>query len=250
MVLNIQKNWQRIYAAVVKRVLRAAQLYKSFFCEEILVLGDSHVNVFYNIMLEHKFTGKYFNVVSVGGATVSGLENPHSITQAMPIFQRKIKKSKAKLCIVSLGEVDTGFVIWYRSEKNNASVEKMMNAAIMNYTSFLETLSNTFQVICISTPLPTIRDKQNWGKIANARKYVKATQKQRTDLTLRFNQIIGNFCGEKGILFVSLDEKSLDKNGTLKKELFHNNPNDHHYNSKTYSKMLIKELQKLIEPDI
>lgn len=120
----------------------------------------------------------------------------------------------------------------------------------VSYTDFLKILSNKFQLICVSTPLPTIRDGQNWGKIANARKDVKATQKQRTDLTLKFNEVIGNFCTENNIRFVSLDKKVLGENGILKPEFFHSDPNNHHYNPEIYSKMLIGELKNFIEAGV
>ena len=90
---------------------------RRFFFEEILVIGDSHVDIFKHKDLRRQFNKLFFNVCSVGGATVSGLVNPNSTTQALPRFRKAIKSSKAKTTIVNLGEVDTGFVIWYRAQK-------------------------------------------------------------------------------------------------------------------------------------
>lgn len=230
-----------------KLLKKSRKLYKLILGKEILVLGDSHVSVFYNKKFENRFKRHFFNVVDIGGATVSGLENPNSKTQAMPIFKKHLKKTKAKIVIVSLGEVDTGFVIWYRAEKYDVSVSKMLSMAIEKYERFLQELSKEFRVICVSTPLPTIKDGQNWGEIANARKGVKATQKQRIDLTIEFNENIEEFCKNNKILFVALDNKSLDKNGTIKSDLLNQNPNDHHYNGDSYSELLIQELKYCIE---
>jgi hypothetical protein len=211
-------------------------------------LGDSHAGIFSNKKFNNVFKRKFFNVISVGGATVSGLENPNAATQAIPIFNSNIKKSRAKIVIVLLGEVDTGFVIWYRAEKYKTSVAKMLDMAVQNYMRFLHELSMRFRVICVSTPLPTIRDGQNWGEIANARKDVQATLKQRTDLTIYFNEIIEKFCKNKNIKFIALDNKSLGRDGIVKPELLNTNPKDHHYNPETYSELLIQELKNIIEP--
>lgn len=227
---------------------RISKAYYSFFREEILVLGDSHARVFLNKKFRNQFINKYFNVISIGGATVSGLKNPNSVTQSMPIFEKYIKKTKAKLIIVLLGEVDTGFVIWYRAEKNNTSVSEMLRKAVENYREFLLKLTKNFQVICISTPLPTIKDEQDWGEIANARKEVKATQKQRTELTIEFNRIINEFCNKNQIFFIQLDNKSQDSTGIVSAELLNQDPNDHHYNDDKYADLLIPYLKNIIEP--
>ncbi|WP_201766594.1 SGNH/GDSL hydrolase family protein [Picosynechococcus sp. NKBG15041c] len=143
------------------------------------------------------FPWYFFNVVSVGGATASGLENPNSITQAFSIFKTNLENSKAKIVIVLLGEVDTGFVIWYRSEKYNTKVEEMLDKALKNYQDFLLFLSKRYQVICLSTPLPTIKDGQNHGQVANLRKDIKASQRDKTQLTIQFNKSMKRFCFQK-----------------------------------------------------
>ena len=124
----------------VKRVLR----------REILVIGDSHAGVFNAPAFRTNFKRTFFNVVDVGGATVSGLTNPNSQTQALPIFLDAIQKSKAPITIVLLGEVDTGFVIWHRAEKYKASISEMLKQAAQNYQDLLFKLSDKSQIICIS----------------------------------------------------------------------------------------------------
>lgn len=108
---------------------------------EILVLGDSHTPTFNHPLFKEKFPKLFFNVLTVIGATASGLENPNSKTKAYPIFRKAIKQSTAKQVIVMLGEVDTGFVIWYRAQKYQESVPAMMNKAIASYSRYLVELS-------------------------------------------------------------------------------------------------------------
>ncbi len=71
--------------------------------QEILVLGDSHSPVFNHPLFKNTFPDLSFNVVTVIGATASGLENPNSTTQAYPIFRDAVKNSTAKQVIVMLG---------------------------------------------------------------------------------------------------------------------------------------------------
>jgi hypothetical protein len=166
------------------------------------------------------------------------------------LFEKKIKKSGAKIVIVLLGEVDTGFVIWYRSEKYKTNVSDMYQKAIDNYKEFLEKVQHQFEkVICISTPLPTIKDNQDFGEVANLRKSIKASQQERTSLTLEFNKEIQKFCYEKGINYISLDNESVSKSGIIKKEFLNDDPRDHHYNSKAYAKLLMEKLKPIIREE-
>jgi len=220
------------------------QQLKNIFRQEILVLGDSHAAVFKHTLLTSSFKNFYFNVVSVPGATVSGLENPNSKTQAFQIFMNHIKNSKAQTTIVLLGEVDTGFVIWYRAEKYKTEVSEMLDAALTNYQKLLLTLSGKSRVICISTPLPTIKDGQNWGEVANARKDVKATQLQRTMLTIQFNKTMQAFCKENGMTYISFDEESLGEDGLVDSRLLNFNSTSHHYAKHLYAEMIINKFKK------
>lgn len=220
--------------------------YRQITCTEILVIGDSHAGIFHHNNIQSFFSDYFFNIVAVDGATVSGLKNPNSKTQAMPKFFDRIRKSRSKTIIISLGEVDTGFVIWYRAEKNNIQVTKTLSDALRNYQNFLLNLSRKYRILCISTPLPTIKDGQDWGEIANARKHVKATQLQRTKLTIEFNKKMKNFCRINAIEYLDFDEESIGDNELVIEKLIHQDPTDHHYNPNVYSKMIIRKLKEHI----
>ncbi len=207
------------------------------------MLGDSHALVFTSKQFKTYFPNHFFNVLYVGGATVSGLQNPNSRTQALPIFRQTLENSRAETTIIILGEVDTGFVIWHRAEKHQTQVEVTLDTAIENYQSLLTTISKKSRVICISAPLPTIRDGQDWGKIANFRKGIKATHRQRTDLTIQFNKRIQEFCQKSGFFYLALDEESLGRNGLVRDDLINSNPNDHHYGREVYAKMIIAQFK-------
>ena len=237
----------KIIRFALNRIVRIVLIFQKHACKEILVLGDSHALIFSNRSFRMAFPYYYFNVVSVGGATISGLENPNSKTQALPIFMDNLKTSTAETIIILLGEVDTGFVIWYRSEKYGVSVSEMMDNALRNYQDFLLLLSKEHQVICVSTPLPTIKDGQDWGEIANARRGVETSQIDRTKLTLRFNNHMKEFCRINKIGYLNFDNESIGEAGVVSSKLLNKNPNDHHYEPRAYINMIIPKLKKCIE---
>lgn len=206
--------------------------------EAVLVLGDSHALVFSSEKMKTLLPEYSFEVTSVGGATVSGLKNPNAVTQAMPQYISALETTTADTVIVMLGEVDTGFVIWYRAQKHGTSVEQMLQQAIENYQKLLLDVASRFQVICISTPLPTIRDNMDWGEVANLRKEVKASLSERTLLTIKFNGLMEAFCIRKGITHLNYDSYSTDESGTLKSSLRNPDPNDHHYDPSTHAMMI------------
>lgn len=212
---------------------------------EVLVIGDSHAAIFRT--MEGDFPKHYFNVASVGGATISGLTNPNSVTQAMAVFKRALKASRSKVCIVLLGEVDTGFVIWYRAKKNGCEVDVYLEKAILNYQKFLDGISKRRRVICISAPLPTIRDGLKWGDVANKRKEVTATQLERTDLTMRFNASIQKHCEEVGICHINLDSQSVGDDGVVGEFLRNKSRRNHHYDPTAYQKLIIPPLREILE---
>jgi len=215
------------------------------------VLGDSHTSIFLQRDISSAFPKSFFNVINVGGATASGLANPNSKTQASQRFAEALADTTAKRVIVMLGEVDTGFIIWYRAAKYNEPVELVMEQAITTYTGFLlEIQSRPASVLCISTPLPTIKDGTGWGEVATARKEVTATQLERTGLTLRFNQRVQAFCESHGIAFINLDGVSLGSDGIVKPELLNSDRNDHHYEPGAYSGILIKPLMEKLATNI
>lgn len=232
----------------IKKVRKAVKvLFNRLFLNEILVIGDSHTRVFRQKSLGKCVPGSFFHVIGVNGATASGLTNPNSKTQAYQVFRKALATTRAKRVVVMLGEVDTGFVIWYRTQKYNQPVEEMLKATVDTYTGFLlELKERGLQVTCISTPLPTIQDGNEWGEIARARKEVTASLRERTELTLSFNLQVEAFCRQHELCFLNFDHESLGDNGTVASVLLNSDPNDHHYNPSAYAAMIVPRLQKVL----
>ena len=210
----------------------------------IIVLGDSHALVFMSRRFRRYFPLTKFDVCSVGGATASGLDNPNSLTAAYEMFSNKLSSvPKNSIVIVMLGEVDTGFVIWWRSQKSGEGIELMLGRAVKNYTKFISELDSSYRPLVIRTPMPTITDDNEWGEVANLRSEISATQRERTDLTLRFNSEIREYCGRYSIPYVDLDKASLGDDGLVADHLIGGNRNDHHYDVGQYLKLMAPRLR-------
>jgi len=207
----------------------------------VLVCGDSHTGVFkYSNTKQSKYK---FNVCEVGGATALGLVNPNSKTNALPIFSRTIKNTKADKLIIMLGEVDVGFVIWVRSKRYNISVDEQINKSIYNLFSFIQNeiiKNNTYEpcdIIIAGSVLPTIRDNTDKKLLGGARSEVDASQETRTIKTLEYNDKLKRKCNECGYGYIDITNFILDKNENIVKPIYLNkNLHDHHLdNEKTYN---------------
>jgi hypothetical protein len=170
----------------------------------LLALGDSHLDAL-------KFAADLGLLLSednefciVPGATAVGLRNPNSLTDAINIFRETLKnKNKSSYVLTHLGEVDCGFVIWWRAQKYGDSIHKQFNESINAYRDFInEILSFGYEKICISAAsLPTIRDGIDFGTIANKRSEIQVSIYDRTQLTLEYNNALKEFAVQSSVFF-------------------------------------------------
>jgi hypothetical protein len=233
------------------KYLRAVQylFYKLAGKQAVLhCIGDSHIQNFEYLFREYLLprTDMRFSVVQ--GATNMGLVNPHSQTQAMPIFMDYLNKVVGDDRVVfCLGEVDCGFVIWYRADKHDTSVQEQFELSLANYFSLIEvylTRISPNQLIVSSVPLPTIPDDYLVsGEVANKRFSISATQRQRTDLTIRYNERLSEFCGKCGVHYVDLQQETLDQHtGVVSVDFLNENPLDHHLEPARLAHLIIPKL--------
>src|SRR5699024_6250798 len=106
-------------------------LFMASFPLPVFYLGDSHVRYFkkaarHGLLSPHEVSG-----CEVGGATAVGMRNPNAKTNALGRFREWIRdKPRESVVIFHLGEVDCGFVIWYRSAKYREPVETQMMSSV------------------------------------------------------------------------------------------------------------------------
>ena len=236
----------KLMIEAVKRYIKKLQDF--FSAREVLVLGDSHVATFTHSIFRKTMPLTRFRVCAVHGATVSGLENPNSVTNAMLTFRSELQAIRTDTIVITMiGEVDTGFVIWFRAEKNGISVDDAMDQAVGNYTRFIGELAARHRVIVVSTPLPTISDNNSWGEVANQRKEISASQIDRTDLTRRYNRSIENFCKQHEIPCINLDPLCIGADGLVLNELLNHDRTDHHYEPQAHAALLAPKIKVVLD---
>lgn len=238
--------------AFFKRMLHS-ELFRQFLAltgaKRIHCIGDSHVKMFQYVADHHLWLRTQFHFCMVQGGTAMGMVNPNSKTQALNKFKDylQIVSNNDKL-LFCLGEVDCGFVIWYRSKKYGLSVDDQFNHSIQSYCQFLNWVEDEGfkDIIVASVPLPTILHGQEWGEVAKARREVQSTLQQRTDLTIRYNEYLRNYCLKRRWSFLDYEQDILDpKKRTVLPYFRHPNPLDHHLNEIRISPILNQKLREI-----
>lgn len=195
------------------------------------VIGDSHLGSFQLAARKGLFRRPPV-FTRVAGATAVGLRNPNSKTDALGVFRRALTPHDPnKIPVIHLGEVDCGFVIWYRAQKYGESVDTQFAQSVDALLAFVDELRQLGydRIVLTGATLPTILDGQAWGDVANARREVTATLKERTDLTLRYNARLREGAAARGLPFVDLTDDVLDPaTGLVSKTFRHPDPRDHH----------------------
>lgn len=200
----------------------------------IYYLGDSHVRYLkkaakLGLLAPHEVSG-----VEVGGATAVGMRNPNAKTNALGRFRNWIReKPRTAIVVFHLGEVDCGYVIWYRADKYDEPVELQMDSSIAAYFEFIDELRDLgfTRFIITGATLPTITDDDQVGEVVVKRSSITATQKERTELTLRYNAALRREAEARGLPYVDIDQDVLDPaTGVVDDRMRNPNPKDHHMN--------------------
>jgi hypothetical protein len=219
---------------------------------KILVLGDSHAEVFN--YCNKKQQNIHFEVVTVAGATAQGAVNPNSTTNALSIFKQKlnnINHDNFKYIIINLGEVDCGFVIWYRKNKYNIGIEDQLKITTDNLFNFinLEILPQFeySKIIINGSVLPTIKDNTDKNYLSGARSEINVSQIDRTELTIKYNNILKNYSLINGHNYMDITNYILDNETKVVNTIFLNkNIFDHHLNHENTYNLWLYELYKII----
>jgi hypothetical protein len=198
----------------------------------LLALGDSHLEALEFAAHQGLLDAGSYAFAIVPGATAVGLRNPNALTNAVNIFKDAlVGEPRESHVLVHLGEVDCGFVIWWRAKKYGESVESQFRASIDAYGQFLsDVVSMGFRKLCIvGASLPTIRDGASFGEVANKRSEVDVGIRERTDLTISYNEELRLLATKMGFGYLDLSEAVLDRDSRLIHDFFRSeDAADHH----------------------
>jgi hypothetical protein len=216
----------------------------------VVCLGDSHIQIFQHVTAAGLLQHAWFSICCVVGATAQGMVNPFSVTDALNTFRSRLDMAKTwQPIVLQLGEVDCGFLVWYRAQQDGISVESQVETSLMNYAGFLdEVMARGFDdVFVLSVPLPTIRDDQEWGAVAHARRTITATQSERTELTMRYNQRLAEISAARSAVFVDVTSFQLDPaTGLVADSLLNPDRANHHLNPAPYARVVAEKLEAVL----
>ncbi len=214
-------------------------------------LGDSHLRPVEAAISAGLFASYECRSEQVGGATAVGLRHPTSKTQALVLFRERLAPFDPNVIpIFQLGEVDCGFVIWVRARRYGESVNEQLAASLEAYAGFLrETHTQGYHdLVVTSATLPTIRDNQLDGEVALLRAEVRASHRERTDLTLDYNNRLKEICSTEGLRFADLTSDLIAPATMLLHDRFrHPDPKDHHLNPETAGPVWARRVREAIE---
>jgi hypothetical protein len=222
----------------------------------LICIGDSHVEVFNRLQFND---GSKPIVCVVEGATNMGLKNPNSSTNAKVEFEKflDINLTKDDTLLTMLGEIDCGFVVWWRSEVKGDTIESQFNESLNNYKDFVNKYTDKCkQIVMCDAPPPVLPDndtiltngmtlgevgriRQSW----NNRYNIVATLKDRVELTQRYNNEIKSFCKENGYTYIPWMADTLGKNQHVLESFRHKDwPVNHHLDEMAFVKLIANKL--------
>lgn len=211
---------------------------------KITVLGDSHSLVF-----NHYNGDDYrFNVGVVHGATARGAINPNTKTNSLAIYKDALEKTKADKIAIMLGEVDCGYLIWYKNKFEGLSVESQLKESLSKLSAFVKLHVKKYyqpeDIILVASPPPTIEDNTDKKFLAGARASVDTPLQERMELTLEYNRRLKEIASKEGYGYIDIMDK-VTEGFKVKDEYRSEDPHDHHLNSKTTIDLWIEQLDLL-----
>lgn len=199
---------------------------------KLLALGDSHLDALKFAADLNLLAVDEVSFCIVPGATAVGMRNPNSITNALTQFRMAASSVQdATHVLIHLGEVDCGFVMWWRQQKYGESIEHQMHESLAAYCDFIiELQSMGFSRICITgASLPTIRDGVDFGEVANKRAEITVSLEDRTRLTQMYNDELLDISKEHSLSYFDISAAIVDKVSGVISDYFRSpDPLDHH----------------------
>lgn len=207
--------------------------------------GDSHVNVFARVNRAGCVPRMYLRGTVVQGATALGLANSKSRTNALEIYSEWLAKAPRRhVLLFLLGEVDVGYLVWKKSEKDGTTPRAVMEEALRRYAAFLSGYHDKgYRIVLVTVPLPAVRDGEVGGAMEALRPGLRAGQRERTTVTLEYNQALRDWARQHGAYLLDLDADLLDPaTGLLREEYHRRDRADNHLEPTAFTGLLCKHL--------
>ena len=219
----------------------------------VLFFGDSHVEEYIENGVNEIQNEMKFDTCYVYGATAQGAVNPNSKTQALSIFRENLERKKNNnydYVGVMLGEVDCGFLIWFRAKKYNKTVHEQIMLAVNNLEEFLkndvEKVFSRDKIVVVGATIPTIKDNTNKKFLRGARKRVTASLRERIDCTFEYNKQLAIMAKKNNYRYFDISNETLDReNCCVFPQFLNREPYNHHFDSHAVAPIFVDKFKQL-----
>jgi len=216
--------------------------------DTVNVLGDSHCRYFRYMQQHHSIPKTRVRVFSITGATAAGMINPASKTRAMPAVRSVLRRlPRVQSVLLSLGEVDVGFVIPMRCQRSGAPPEDELVKVFDAYMQFVsDVVAMGFAKVMLATVSPaTIDDWSKWpGPVGHLRKQVTMSIHDRSQLASKFNALLRAGQSQYHYTFLDVESQFADDCGQVRPQLISDRAGDLHLNNKQAAAIYRDALQK------
>ncbi len=185
-------------------------LLKAKLCNSpiVHVIGDSHVRPF--------VFRSPFMIHHISQATAYNLNKDNSFSQSkkyLNSFLPRINRERDVLLLV-FGEIDARVHIYLQYRKNGGkiSIEKIIEATVEKYGETIRRLRDDGFAVSVHG-IPPAAKKRFVSDLP-----FLGSPEQRSEISRKLNQKLGEFCQENGVPYVDVQSISADENGFIKKK--------------------------------
>ena len=219
--------------------------------KKLLVFGDSHARVFG--YMKTKINDIDIKTFSISESTARGClsfqKTLISPTEFNDFVNEPNNLNKYDYISIMVGEIDCCSLIWDQSKKKKTSIEEQLKISTDNLFEFIEKhVCNYFppeKIIICGSILPVIKDDIVWGNVHNIRKGVGGNQKEKTDLTIKFNNILKDFSENKNMNYIDIVDDTIGENGLIDDKWLDVDIYEHHLPSDKVWKLWYNKINNL-----
>lgn len=229
---------------IYRRVERLLRPVENLMCavtrtQLIECIGDSHVNTLVRVSRANCVSGVYLRGTIVQGAAALDLANARSHTHALKDYSEWLETTPHRhVLLFLLGEADVDYLVSRIPEKYR------MEEVLRPYTAFLSGYRDKgYRIVLVTVPLPAVRDGESGGDMEALRRRLHVGQRERTGLTLEYNQVLRDWARQYGAYLLDLDTDLLDPaTGVLREEYYCRNRADNHLEPTAFTDLLCRHL--------
>lgn len=214
---------------------------------KLLLIGDSHIEA----LSAYEGADFHFDRGICHGSTARGCINPDSKTRAFHYFNNGIKLTDAKHAVVSLGEVDCGFMIWLKHKHDGTPVNQLFEESMTNLIKLIKEYVmpkfNTKNIFVMTIPPAFIITNTDKRHLNGDRAAVDPSLKERKNLISKWNKRLLKESKKIGFNLIDINNKITD-NSTGEVNSKYRTPYqwNHHLWPYTSANLFIDEINKII----